>query len=544
MARRFADESTTRYPWDIMDLRALGLFCVGALLASLQISACGDTERPPAAGAVFDESTDKKPIPYERLPATSDSFMERECWGELPDRATQCGIVFLPERVGSEQTVELAVMRVFSDKENPQNDPLVYLEGGPGGSIIQSLDEQTFEVFGPFAEDRDIIFIDQRGTGATKPQLTCTEPGDIEDALPECFANISEESDPEAYTTVANAADIDEARQALGYQEWNLLGISYGTRLALTLMREYPQGVRSVILDAVVPLEVDLIGNLAPNGQRSFEKTFAACAADDECAEKYPDPMAQLRKVAAELNETPKEFDDYSLTGDDFVSTVFNLLYSPVALGFVPKVIDNADNGDFDLFADLGQAISVDTFAFGMHLSVQCAEELPFTSAEAIGEADASVHPELVGGLSGREYVDYCEYWPVMAAPPIENMPVQSDIPTLVFAGHFDPVTPPSYSQIVHDELDNSEYFLLTSQSHGSSISDCGVKLTNQFLANPGDPVDSACLEDLPSPEFLSQSPAGSHSHTVGGNVDFAVEQPTPEEVERAKEDLKKRALL
>lgn len=525
-----------------MDLRGLSLFSLGAVLASLQISGCGEEERPPLTGTVYEQ--DKKPIPYERLPEATDAFVEKECSTKLREHATQCGIVTVPESPGSDHMIELAVMRVFSNEAEPAEDPVVYLEGGPGGAIIQHLDDEIFKLFAPLAQDRDLVFVDQRGTGASKPSLMCIEGGEISQALQDCYARLSEDSDPHAYTTTANARDIDLVRQAFGYDQWNLLGISYGTRLALTILRDRPEGVRSAILDAVVPLEVDLIGGLAKNGQSSFEKVFAVCADDDECAEKYPNPMAQLREVAAKLNEDPKEFEGFSLSGEDFVAVLFNALYSPQALSFVPYIIDQAAQDEFELFQDLGEAFASPDFAFGMHLSVQCAEEVAFTDEATIDIAEAAVHPELLDGLTGREYLTYCANWPVPPAPALENMAVQSDVPTLIFAGHFDPVTPPAYSQVVHDQLANSEYFLLTNSSHGSSITDCGAKLSNAFLTNPGAPVESSCLDDLPDPQFLSQKAAGAGSHTVGGNVRMAIEAPTAEEIEAAKEDLRRRAHL
>ena len=151
--------------------------------------------------------------------------------------------------------------------------------------------------------------------------------------------------------------------------------------------------------------------------------------------------------------------------------------------------------------------------------------------------------PELVAGLTGADYVDYCAHWPVPAAPAVENEPVVSSKPTLVFAGRFDPITPPRYSEMVHKSLPVSQFFTVSDESHGSSLGDCGMRLTRDFLKNRTDVLDAACLDDLPSLEFDAlRGPRAKR--TVGGKMKISTERPTPEQMREAIEDLQRRIHL
>jgi len=509
--------------------RLVVLLVLAAGLSISQFSGCGD-ERPPYLAPEDSE------VPYARLPTATSAFKEVPCWRRVTGHVEQCGTVTVPEAPGSEATLELGVVRVFSQAEAPAADPLVYLDGGPGNATIEQLGD-VFPYFEELAEDRDVIFIDQRGTGVTEPPMEC----DDAEELPDCFTAVGQVTDPAAYTTPNNARDIDLVRQALGYQQWNLLGISYGTRLGLTLLRDFPGGVRAAILDGMVPLEADLFGDAAQNAEASFERTFAACAADAACAEKYPDPMAELLTVVAALNADPVSACDEQITGANVVSILFNLLYSPVALGFVPRIISDLAAGDTSLFEDISCSLGSANFSFPMHLSLQCAEELAFTSAEAIAALDAEVRPELAPGLSGSSYLSFCSEWPVPAAPARENESVHSSLPTLLLAGYFDPITPPRYSELVHSALPESQYFLVQNDSHGASLSPCGLTLTRAFLKNPTAPVDSTCLSDLPPPTFESLRGRPDRAHVVGRRPRFITEVPTAEQIRAAREDLKRR---
>ena len=514
--------------------RIWALLLLAVALAVSQFSGCGEKDHAPFLTMDGLEGE----VPRERLPTPTSAFRERDCWRDVSNYVEQCGTVSVAEAEGSAAVLEIGVVRVFSRAKDPAPDPVVYLDGGPGNATAAQID-LVFPHFAELAEDRDVIFIDQRGTGVTEPPMTCKSATE----LPDCFAAIAEVTDPAAYTSKNNAKDIDLVRQALGYDEWNLLGISYGTRLGLTLLRDHPAGVRSVILDSVVPLEVDLYGEAATNGEASFEKTFAACAADAACAEKYPDSMAQLLGLVKTLNEEPLRACGDEFSGDQIVNILFNLLYSPVAVGFVPRIVDDLAEGDSTLFEDAACDLGRVNFSLPMHLSIQCAEEAAFTSQETIAELDAEVRPELVPGLSGSSFLPVCTEWPVPKAPALENQPVQSSLPTLVLSGFFDPITPPSYGEQVDQTLSASQYFLIQNESHGASLSACGLALMRAFLKAPGEPVQASCLSDLPPPTFESLR-ATAERRVVGQRTKFLTEAPTDEQIAAAREDLERRLRL
>lgn len=508
---------------------------LGLGVALLVACACGPKERAPNI-----HSLDRgKAIPEERLPPTGERFFETRCEGRFEDYAVQCGFVLVDEGRASDRSIGVAVLRVFSNARNVRPDPVVYLEGGPGASPIASAD-YFVDAFAPLLAERDLIFVDQRGTGESLPRLSCG----AEESIDGCYRELQRETDLSNYTTRTNARDVDLVRRELGYDEWNLYGISYGTRLGLTILRDFPEGVRSAVLDSVVPLEVDLLAELGPNGQAAFERVFDACLESPYCARAYPDSMTQLRAVAARMNEEPIELELGAFDGDTFVALLFQLLYSPAAIEFVPFLIDGAARDDFSLFeefaSEFGGGGGDGGFSFGMHLSVQCADEFAFSSRNAIEESDLAVHEELRGGLSGREYVGYCSSWPVEGSPALENEPVVASVPTLVFSGHFDPITPPRYGEQISASLTAARHFAVGDQSHGASVSACGLSMVNAFLDEPRREVSGDCLGETGDLVFESLRRPGFGRETFA----FRTRAPNAEELERVREDLRLRRHL
>jgi len=488
-------------------------------------------------------------VPHERLPEQASSFREIRCIYPVTDRVTQCGLVTVPEGPGSEREIELNVVRIFSTSDAPKTDPVVYLEGGPGAGSVANA-ERLYDAFASFAPDRDFIFFDQRGTGSSLPGLYCADLGDLEEALDSCFSELSQESDLNQYNTINNATDTDLIREAFGYEEWNLLGISYGTRLALTAMRDHPGGIRSVILDSVVPLEGDLLGEVGISAYRSLEKVFAACASQEDCAAKYPDPLEQLTTLVTTLNADPVDVsiedadgndtgESFVLDGDLFAFMVFNLLYSPQAIVLIPLLIDRVSGGEYSLLSSLAPSALGPSIAFGMHLSFHCSEELPFSSQEQYEQFDSEVPEAIRAPLSGMEYWDYCDHWPVDAAPASEGEPVVSDVRTLILSGSFDPITPPHFAETAYESLTNAEYFELEGESHGASVGSCGTTLVKSFLDDPNGNLPVSCLGNVGDFTFANQGArAGAPKPQP---VRFLTVSPDGETVSGVVEDLERR---
>lgn len=530
---------------------SVGRVSWATVLLALSVSSCKKDERAPALDNEEGEvEVDCSRVPEERLPPTTSEFEERRCALVDIDTTTnryerpliQHGFVRVPLGPGSTESIEIAVARVFTDSGAPREDPIVYLDGGPGGPSIANAD-WLHPLIREMAPDRDVIFVDQRGVGRSRPSLNCPEDDEtIEDALTNCYERLSSLTDLDEFDTVNNATDFDLIRQALGYEEWNLLGISYGTRLGLTIMRDYPEGVRAALLDSVVPLQRDILAEIGINGYNAIIDVFAACDADPSCRVRYPDPMGQLLDLVSSLNENPVKVGGALLPGDSFLRFVFELLYSPYSIAVVPKMIDDAAKGDFEVFEALEQATSGGPpFSFGMHLSLHCAEEVPFTTRAEYERLDAAMPAAFRPSLSGVDYVDWCEYWPVEAAPLTENEPVVSDVPSLVMAGEFDPVTPPSFAEAAHEYLTNSTYVMVRNDSHGASFSPCGLQVAREFFEQPGEPLDVSCSNLVPGIEFLSTNAPHASSTAASPSIEFALDDPSPEEVERIAEDLRRR---
>ncbi|MCA9904902.1 MAG: alpha/beta fold hydrolase, partial [Anaerolineae bacterium] len=187
-----------------------------------------------------------------------------DCWMDLPDGLVEgddvdCGLLFVPEdRTDPDSaTIELAVAILYASEDDVQPDPIIYLAGGPGGNAVDEL-EAWVDI--PYIQDRDLILLDQRGTGYSFPSLNCPEIEESEDDATQACRDrlVADGVNLQAYNSAENAADVADLRVALGYDEWNLYGISYGTRLAQTIVRDYPQGIRSVILDSAYPLAANL----------------------------------------------------------------------------------------------------------------------------------------------------------------------------------------------------------------------------------------------------------------------------------------------
>jgi pimeloyl-ACP methyl ester carboxylesterase len=489
-----------------------------ACTAALLVSCSAPDDRPPPLGA--DE------VPEDRLPATTARYRKTSCPMEEPlDITVECGLVTVPENHAEPDgpEIELAVARFFSNAAHPSPVPVVYLEGGPGAAALDSV-SGSFSSFRHLLEYRDLVAFDQRGTGRSNPRLACPEldaltvavgdpdQTDVLGPLQRCRDRLIDEGIAlDHYNSRQNAADVDAVRLALGYPEWDLYGISYGTRLALTTLRDHPDGVRRAVIDSVVPLEVDLFSGIAASAERSFSLVFDYCAKDSSCGATYPDPMSQLVRAVAELEATPADLvlsdgAPLALTGDLVLNVLFLLLYDALSIPFLPALVEMTAGRDYTLYEALFTGLSEESIvSLGMYLSVNCTEEVPFTSRAAMDVAASSVGAPF-DSLADPIVFDECAIWNVQPAAPVENEPVRSAIPTLVLSGELDPITPPSYGDLVATNLSASQYLVLPGQSHGASLSPCGAELVDRFLEDPTAIVAPTCIGGLGPPEFELRS--------------------------------------
>ncbi|MEQ8672404.1 MAG: alpha/beta fold hydrolase [Aggregatilineales bacterium] len=451
----------------------------------------------------------------------------------------ECGFVTVPEnRIDptDTDTIRLAVAVVRTQSINPQPDPIIYLDGGPGGQTIASLPGLYENQFLPLADaDRDIIFFDQRGVGFSEPNLFCQDSVDLElDLLQRNITDVEENElffnatfacraqyiaqgiDLSAYTTRQNAADVNDIRQALSYDQLNLLGISYGSLLGQVIMRDFPDMVRSVILDGVVdPASIQFsVAGQVNQIQNAFDTVFAACNADPACASAYPNLEALTYSLANSWNEEPINVDimlqdgsSYNavIDGADALSTVVLLFYITDAVPIIPLYIYEMALGDYRRLALIrgAQVDQLGDFYEGMLYSIICQEDGPLITEQLIDETLSDIS-QVVGeyvesiDVSPYEVIRLCSDWTEGFINDEVIEPVVSDLPTLLLSGEYDPVTPVEFANTVAETLSNHYSYEMPGGGHGVSLDGgCPMEIAIDFINNPNEEPDASCIDEM-----------------------------------------------
>jgi pimeloyl-ACP methyl ester carboxylesterase len=497
---------------------------IGVALATLCLVACAATGSP------------------MRSPATAASFQTTPCLTpniagfpelDFPPNV-QCGyLTVLENRAKPDgRRIRIFVMRAPAVSATPAPDPIVYLSGGPGGA-------GSFEVASMVAlglnADRDVIFVDQRGTHHAEPRLAC--PGWEQlmyDAVGRPFAADSTTTadsaaiaacrdqlaasgvDLAAYNTTENAADIAELRVALGIDRWNVYGVSYGSKLALTLLRNHPQGIRSVVLDSVSPPTNNIVETWWSAPASSFAGIFAACAAQPTCAAAHPNLEADFMATVKRLDRTPavtrvKDESGALVTVNvDGFAFAYTLIMTTERgdVSGIPKMIADTARGDprgvaAAYLALRGPQDLVGLGGMGLALTVFCAEHANLTTeAATLAKAKAALpaFPERVLRVQpkqGRLFTE-CPIWNVGKATPSASAPIVSDLPVLVLEGAFDAATAPAWVGLITPDLARAQ--VVTFPFTGHSVlgkSTCARAIMAAFLDAPTKPVDGACTEGM-----------------------------------------------
>ncbi len=473
------------------------------------------------------------------LQAPVPSFEPAACMFDLPAGldldSIKCGYLVVPEDYQNPTgaTIRLGVAIIPSDVADVAPDPLILLQGGPGGSTIDTYAE-ILAGDNQIAPNRDLILFDQRGTLYAEPVLSCPEVFDLtietldqdltyaegdrlfREAMQACRTRlVAEGIDLSAYDSFQNAADVAALREALGYDQVNLYGVSYGTTLALHTMRNHPAGIRSVILDAVSPPSMNFLNDVARSQDRAFSELFQACANDLACNSAYPDLeniffdlVDQLNAAPASIRMTDQETGmtyDALLDGDALFDGIFQMLYSSEILPALPKIIYDAHNGTYDALSRILSLVVLDrSMSYGMYFSVVCAEDADFDLDDLNVDG---VRPFIAesGRLDAESLLDTCTLWNVESLGSQADQPVVSDIPTLVLSGNFDPITPPAYGQIAADTLPQSYVYTFPNTAHGAALSDdCPNQIIRDFLDDPTIAPDAGCITTLAPPDFIT----------------------------------------
>lgn len=439
-------------------------------------------------------------------------------------RAAQCAQLTVYEdraaASGRQLTLDIVVLPATGSSNVVEADPLFLLAGGPGQSATEVYPNAAF-LFAGVNRTRDIVLVDQRGTGE-EAGFACENledeslPADLPDEavvglLEACRAELAERADLSQYTTDAFVADLDEARAALDYDTINLYGASYGTRAALTYMRRFPERVRSVVLDAVAGPELVLFLQMPRDGRRSLDLVFARCEADEGCRAAFPDVRAEydallerLRTprpiaIADPLTNEPVEFQ---LTADRLSQFIFNSLYSAEFQSLLPLLIHHAhETDDFAPLIVQGLAVGESTGVYpGLLYAVACNEDAPLIDAQAA----AGLQTGTGFAPFAERFAAICESWPRAAIAADFRQPLQSDTPALLLSGEFDPVTPPEYAASVAAGLTNSRHLIIPGYGHGVISVGCMPDVVAEFIRT-ADPaaLDVSCLDELQPPPFF-----------------------------------------
>jgi len=399
---------------------------------------------------------------------------------------------------------------------------MLYLAGGPGGEILGSLAPFiTSQNLKDFTMGRDFILLDQRGAGYSKPALTCHEFTDSQKSTPgqktspdsaiawyqqpgkACHDRLERSGvSLSAYTTIDNAMDVHDLIHALGYEQVNLYGVSYGTRLAQTVMRLFPGDLRSVILDSPLPTQNNLFTTYPAMMQHAYDLLLNSCAINSRCHAKYPQLTSVFYKLINDLNAKPVTIQDAKygsmlLNGDLFASWIFSAMYVTKYIPILPDVIMLASKGDYTFISKVYSYLIIrNDIAMGVYYSVECGEDLAFSTKQGLARAANALRPELrrAGVASLLSAYSVCQSWRQSPVPDVQKQPVTSSIPTLVLSGEYDPITPSSNGQTVEKTLSKS-YFFLFPAGHGVYLSGtCPDLVISTFMANPSQRPNESCV--------------------------------------------------
>lgn len=436
----------------------------------------------------------------------------------------QCGTLSVAENradPGGRQ-IELAIAWVPA-REDALPDPVFMLAGGPGQSARDSY-PQLADAFSDINKRRHIILLDQRGTGASNP-LICKNAEGESAAMAEgsespaaaaafaerCRDELSGRADPRFYTTSDAIADLDAVRAALGAEQINLVGISYGTRVAQHYAARYPAHTRTVLLDSAVPNELILGSEHARNLEDSLDQQFARCRTVPACVEAFGDPHQQLASVLQLARTTPPliryrdavsgEWRSDRLSEERLITLVRMFAYAPMVAAMLPLTLHDAAHERPESLMALSQLIGSqlsEQMMHGMQLSVMCSEDVHSLGASS-GDDDTLLGSALVEFLKAQ-----CAVWPRGEMPDGFHAPLHSDLPILVLAGEFDPVTPVRYGEQIVKGLGNGRLLVLRGQGHNVIPAGCMPKLMARFIERAdGKALDTSCLDSLPyAPPF------------------------------------------
>lgn len=463
---------------------------------------------------------------------SANMLSEQQCYQAASDvlflplvKGQECGVLAVRENPADNNSrdISLNILRLPAISASPHPDPLFILVGGPGQAAVALAGELNF--FNDVRKHRDLIFIDQRGTGKSGA-FACHQNSESlphhetsESLQQKVLAELRACAEKHAahmpfYTTPFAVADLDAVRRALGYERINLWGVSYGTRVILEYLRRYPEQVRTAVLDGVAPAGMNLLQSFAEDGARSLQLLSEQCLDQSTCAERYGDISNQYEQLLARLAQQPARvtvphprtaLPETVLVDRQKVEGLMRMaFYTRDLTRLVPWLIHQGATDNFLPLASLLILISEqDPLAIdhGMHYTVICNEDYPLA---ATGRADSAL---------AALFDEVCSFWPKAELPSDYFAPVVSDVPVLILSGYRDPATPPRWGERVAASLSRSLHLVAPGGHHSVSRDGCIPQLIGRFIqtASPGN-LDSRCVENIRAfaPYLAITDPAAS----------------------------------
>ncbi len=433
-----------------------------------------------------------------------------------PKIKAHCAQFAVPEnRENPGRMIELNMAMIKSPSSKKESDPVLMLAGGPGQAAVESY-QGVSHAFQKILKNRDVILVDQRGTGESNilkcefsqelQEQMLKDPSIITEQVKKCNDNLN--ADSRYYTTTESIKDLEAVRKELNIEKWNLLGISYGTRKALTYVKLYPNAIRSVILDGVVPQQEPLAQSHEKNLVNALRKQFEQCQKQPACDEAFGDLEQQmwqlLEKVEQEKptirlqNFTTGEYEEVTLTKDLVAVAIRLFAYAPETMSLLPLMISKANNGQLETIASQASMIAsaMSGSLSNVELSIICGEDLPFYK-------DFNIADKNVFGNFIKQTQASCDVWPHLDVDPSFKDPVASDLPFLLLSGELDPVTPPEFAEITMETLSNAQHLVAKGQGHNVFPRGCLPKVISAFIKDPDQELDTACMDDFDYTPFF-----------------------------------------
>ncbi len=470
-------------------------------------------------------------LAYLVIPANAQSLELEDCrisaGPGYPGIKARCGTMLRPANPADPDSpgISLRVAVVPALNLNPASDPVVPLAGGPGQGAVQFYSGYA-AAFEPARRNRDILLVDQRGTGESS-RMDCPIEDEIlagEYSIEETvrFTNDCLDQlphDPAWFTTSIAVSDLEAVREALGYSALNLYGVSYGTRVAQHFARRYPESTRTVVLDGVAPPQLSLGPEIATESQRAVDNILARCAADPDCNERFPGVEASFAALVEKLRVEPQQLsvpnpstgrpEDLSFGAAEFAGAIRLLAYTPSSIALMPLLVHEGANGNLVPLASqylMTVVALTDSLALGMHNSIMCNEDVPFYDRATIDFE--SIEASYMGALQIEALEAMCSVWPEGPVDDEFKVALATDIPILLLSGDADPITPPRYADLAMVDLENARHLIGQHQGHGQLAVGCTRRIVAKFIDTANlDSIESDCLEQsFVMPFFLDFS--------------------------------------